>query len=239
MKMPVIPKLVQKDAPVLLTAAEGYRLWSRTYDVDLNPLLALEHRVLGHKLESVEGKDFLDVACGTGRWMAIAARRGANVIGVDLSLEMLSIANEKPGLRGHIVHGDGRWLPFQDKCADLVMCSFSIGYMSRLGQLISELARVVRSGGTVLISDLHPSARQMGWRRGFRSGSRTFEIECNPYTAEQVLSEGRDAGLRMREILEPHVSEPERLMIQRAGKEQVFDEIARIPAVLIVEWERP
>lgn len=223
---------------IRIPAAEGYRLWSRHYDSNPNPLLALELRTLSRKLDDIAGKVFLDVGCGTGRWMSEAAARGAKSFGVDLSVEMLSVAHAKPLLERCLVRADACDLPFPDQCADMVICSFTLGYIRSQHRVIRELGRIARPGGTVLVSDLHPCARRMGWHRSFRSGSSVFEIEDHAYAGEQLVDAGRDAGLELREIIEPYFGDPEQLMMQRAGKEHLIDEVSSIPAVLALILER-
>jgi SAM-dependent methyltransferase len=224
--------------PVRLSAAEGYRLWSRTYDREPNPLTALEFRTLAPRLGGIAGKVFVDVACGTGRWMMEAVSRGANTFGLDVCREMLAVAGVKPRLAGRLMEADGRSLPLRDELADLVMCSFSVGYIRPLYLVFHELCRVAKRGATILVSDLHPGARQSGWRRSFRSGSKVFEIESFLYTADALIAAGTDAGMRLRQILEPALGEPELQLVRDAGKEVLLDQIFDVPAVLILEWER-
>ena len=69
------------------TAIEAHRRWAPTYDSRPNALLALEQRVLAGALPAAAV--FLDVACGTGRWMRYFAGRGAVVFGLDACEEML------------------------------------------------------------------------------------------------------------------------------------------------------
>jgi ubiquinone/menaquinone biosynthesis C-methylase UbiE len=224
--------------PSRLSVAEAYRLWSRTYDLEPNPLLALEFRMLSHRLENVAGRVFLDVACGTGRWMADAALRGARTIGLDLCHEMLLVAAGKPLLADHLVQADAGGLPLRDQAADVVMCSFCLGYAESPDQILAELCRVARHGGSVLVSDFHPDAHQAGWRRSFRNGSESFEIKCYRHTPAQLIAAGRKAGMRLSRVLEPHLGEPERHILQRAGKEHLLEQLSAVPAVLIIEWER-
>ncbi len=238
MKEPTLSAADREETITRVSVAEGYRVWAPSYDSCQNPLLAVESRVLAHKLESVQGKFLVDVACGTGRWMAHAAARGAKVLGVDLSFEMLAVARGKPLLEGCLLQADGCRLPLSDQVSDIAMCSFSVGYVGHPDQLMRELRRVVRIGGTILISDLHPMAQRRGWRRSFRCGPRVLEIESHPYTVERLIGAGRCAGLRLREILEPCIAEPERPIMRTAGKEHLFAEVSAIPAVLAVEWER-
>ncbi len=228
----------QDRTPTHVSAAVGYRIWSETYDADPNPLLSLESRVLFRKLDHVAGRILVDVACGTGRWMAAAAARGGSVVGVDSCPEMLAVARRK-GLPGAcLLLADAHRLPLRDSCADIVVCSFSLGYMSSCRQVIGELGRIARRGATVLVSDLHPCAYQAGWRRSFRRESRMFEIENECHATAELLDAGREVGLERLEIIEPHFGEAEEMIMNRNGKGRLFSEVSAIPAILAIEWQR-
>lgn len=221
-----------------VSPAEGHRIWSESYDRRPNPLLALEFRYLSRMLPDTVGRLVLDVACGTGRWMAQLVARGARAFGIDTSREMLLHASEKPGLRGRLMCGDLCRLPFQDGCADLVICAFSLGYIKMLDQGVTELSRPVKKGGSIIVSDFHPEGHARGWKRAFRSGSQTYEIEDYPYTIEGLLEAARNAGLELEELQQPGLDEPERRIFQEAGKETLFEEARGVPAVLIGRWKR-
>ncbi len=239
MKPPILASGTRGSViPIVVSAREGYRLWSETYDSDPNPLLALEFRTLARKMMSLEGKVFLDVGCGTGRWTEHAAAEGARCIGIDLSREMLAVAQSKVGLAGRLSQADGCSLPLPDRCADLVLSSFSLGYAGRLELSVRELSRVAKRGARVLVSDMHPLARHTGWQRSFRHGSEVYEIENGSYTVEQLIEAGRTVDLVLRELQAPHIGEPERRIMRRAGKAAAIDKVSAVPAVLVVEWER-
>ncbi len=238
MKPPVAPTAAKVSGmPVRVSVSEGYRLWSQTYDFEPNPLLALEFRILTGKLLPLKGKVFLDVGCGTGRWMAYAASMGAKPVGVDLSFEMLSAARLKVQLGGRLIRAHGCDLPLPDQFADLVISSFSVGYTDCLGRQLQELNRVARRGARIVVSDLHPRACQLGWRRSFRYKSQVYEIEHRCYAVDQLLEAGRTAGMTLRDVLEPHFGEPEYRTMREAGKAGSIDEVSSVPAVLAVEWE--
>jgi malonyl-CoA O-methyltransferase len=77
--------------PRVLSVDKGYELWAPTYDQDLNPLLALEERVLTPLLPSLQGKVVLDLGCGTGRWLKRLLESGASEgAGLDASSAMLA-----------------------------------------------------------------------------------------------------------------------------------------------------
>ncbi|MES1261820.1 MAG: class I SAM-dependent methyltransferase, partial [Acidobacteriota bacterium] len=151
---------------MLVTAAEGYRLWAPEYDASPNPLLALEARLLQDRLGVAAGDRFLDAGAGTGRWMKYAERRGARAFGIDLSAEMLAKGS------GARVRGDMRHLPVADDAADLAICSMALGYVRSAGEVVRELARVARR---VIVSDLHPAAVAAGWTRSFRHQGQVYE----------------------------------------------------------------
>lgn len=219
-----------------LTAIEGHRIWAAGYDDGLNPLLALETRVLLQKLTALAGSRFLDVACGTGRWMRLAQQHGAQVLGVDFCPEMLLEAARKPGLAGRLSIGDASRLPVAGGAADLTLCSFALGYLASPLQAIAEMARVTRKGARVIVTDLHPSALAAGWTRSFRAGGQVYEMDHHPHPIADWEAAAEAAGLALDWRLEAGFAEPERAIFVQAGKDSSFEELSRIPAVLAMCW---
>lgn len=221
-----------------ISPLEGYRSWAETWDTDLSPIVALESRHLAPRLGNLAGKFFVDVACGTGRWLVEAQVRGATTVGTDFCAEMLARASTKRGLAGRLVLADSRRLPLPNACADVVLFALALGHVNPLEAAIRELARLLRPGGSLIVTDFHPGAAARGWKRTFRHGSQVYEIENHAYTKEQLSRASQAAGLELVELLEPHFDEPERAIFRDAGKEQLFDEVKEIPAVLIGRWKR-
>jgi hypothetical protein len=220
---------------MLVHPLEGHRLWSAVYDAQPNPILALETRMLRHHIATVGDGAFLDVAAGTGRWMRIAQSCGARVFGVDLCTEMLQCAARKPGLAGHLAVADACELPLRSSSIDLAVCSFAFAYLSEPRAAMHEMARVARS---VIISDLHPKTRVAGWTRGFRVAGDRYELEHRPCSERDMQRYACEAGLVEEWKVEAYFGEPERELFFSAGKEQLFRELQRIPAVLISGWRR-
>jgi ubiquinone/menaquinone biosynthesis C-methylase UbiE len=218
-----------------VTALEGYRIWSRQYDRDPNPLLSLEMRTLAGKLEPLAGRRVLDAGSGTGRWMAWAEAHGANVFGVDLCREMVIEAANKPGLRGRSVIADVRELPIQNEWADTVICSFTLGYVPAIESVFRELARVARR---VIVSDLHPEAARRGWTRSFRTGDRVYQLEHHCHSRKEMAIAAKSAGLAPVWQVEATFGDPEREIFRRAGKSAAFESVREIPAVLITAWDK-
>jgi malonyl-CoA O-methyltransferase len=224
--------------PTWIDPVEGHRLWAANYDADLNPLLALEQRTLQPHLDGLNGKFVVDIGCGTGRWMVFAQAGGATVVGLDLTAEMLAQAATKPGLKGNLACSDARRLPLADAAADLTLCSFCVSYVSDLTGVFAELGRITRPGGRIIVSDIHPAACAAGWKRTFRNAGRLYEMQLDSRRKANPLRAGQQAGLTLWRVLEPRLAEAEYPFFEKAGKEEVYESVAKLPALLITLWDR-
>jgi SAM-dependent methyltransferase len=88
----------------------------------------------------------LDVACGPGFIAAAAARRGADVIGLDFSRVMIAMAQRaNPALTFR--EGDAEALPFDPGSFDAVVMNFGLLHLARPDQAIAEARRVLAPDG--------------------------------------------------------------------------------------------
>ena len=94
----------------------------------------------------------LDVGCGEGRFAAELARRGFDVVGVDVAEEPLRRARARePALELLIVPAEGRW-PLADASFDVVWAGETIEHVADTVGWLSEVHRVLRAGGRLLLS---------------------------------------------------------------------------------------
>ncbi|HXM22041.1 MAG TPA: methyltransferase domain-containing protein [Terriglobales bacterium] len=222
-----------------VSVAEGYERWAPTYDQAPNPLLNLEERKLAAHLPDLSGRHVLDLACGTGRWLEKLTGRGAGVgIGVDLSAAMLRVAGKKAAIAGRLAQADCLALPFRSEVFDLVVCSFALGHIRDLGAMVRELARVMKAGADVFVSDLHPEAYARGWRTGFRDSRSAMQIEMLPRTAEEIIRAFYSGGFECLTHLPLCLGEPEKPIFARAGKSHLFTRACQLPAVLVCQFRR-
>jgi SAM-dependent methyltransferase len=216
-----------------IPAAAAYRLWANTYDLDPNPLVALEHRILSEYLDRAPGERLIDLATGTGRWLVPAISHGVWAIGVDRSSEMLAVAATKRGVKGRLACADLCALPFASHSADVAVCSFALGYVERLDLAFREMARVSHR---IITSDLHPDAVRSGWVRSFRSGRESYEVVHYNHSWQRVEACAVAAGLRPLWSHDAYFGEQERVIFERAGKANAFTSAQQVPAVLIAAW---
>ncbi|MQA75242.1 MAG: methyltransferase domain-containing protein [Solirubrobacterales bacterium] len=119
------------------------------------------------------GERALDAGCGTGIYTRRLAERGLEVTGVDVDAEMLAAARLKaPAAR--LVEADVTSLPFEDRSFDLSLAVTVLCFVSDPEQTVSELVRVTRPDGRVVVGELNRWSAWAAWRRvkGWRGSGR-------------------------------------------------------------------
>jgi ubiquinone/menaquinone biosynthesis C-methylase UbiE len=97
-------------------------------------------------LSPLQGKRFLDVACGTGHLVAAASNQGAVSEGIDFAHTMVDIARlNYPQKRFQVA--DATDLPFDDFSFNAVTCSFGLSHMENPQRAVREAFRVLKAGG--------------------------------------------------------------------------------------------
>jgi SAM-dependent methyltransferase len=97
-----------------------------------------------------EGKSVLDVGCGTGVFLRVAANHGATVCGIDASAALLEIARERVPA-ADLAQGDLQHLPYVDDSFDVV-CGFNaFFYADDMVAALREANRVAKLGAPVVI----------------------------------------------------------------------------------------
>jgi phosphatidylethanolamine/phosphatidyl-N-methylethanolamine N-methyltransferase len=163
-----------------------YRVWAKFYDKVYVGLLARAQR------EAVEaavacGRDILEIGVGTGLTLPYFPE-DRRVVGVDLSEDMLQVANRKVHERGlRAVSGlsvmDACRLGFPDESFDAVTAQFVITLVPSPEQALDEMDRVLKPGGEIVISSrlvdsegasaafwaaVAPLAKAVGWSSDFK-----------------------------------------------------------------------
>jgi malonyl-CoA O-methyltransferase len=162
--------------PQVFPSQVAYALWAKSYPPRAhNAFMRLEQETLSAWLPArMDGLQALDLACGTGRWGALLAQRGAQVISLDNSRPML-----QAGVARQPIESEMSALPLASARFDWVLCGLAVGHLTRplLWATLAEIARVLRGGGRALLSDLHPFQAWNGAQRTFRHKRRTYAVE--------------------------------------------------------------
>jgi ubiquinone/menaquinone biosynthesis C-methylase UbiE len=110
-------------------------------------------------LGGVRGTEILELGCGAARWSRALARRGARVVGLDLSPEQLARARAirgSAGARVELVRGDAERLPFRASRFDRILSDWGALTFADPTEVVPECARVLRPGGRLVFATASP-----------------------------------------------------------------------------------
>lgn len=145
--------------------------------------------MLSQLAPSLAGQAVLDLGCGDGRHAGLLSQRGARVVGVDVSREMISLAHQEPrNARSTVFAVEcGASLAHRDATFDVVFTRMVLHYIPSVPDTVTEIARVLRRGGILVASVEHPVSdfaragrndyhRQQSVRRDVYGGRLTLEF---------------------------------------------------------------
>ena len=224
-----------------LSNETAFNEWAHVYDKGANPLVALEERFLKGLMPSIEGKDVLDVGCGTGRWLERLCHfdTARSLCGVDSSAEMLAVAGRKQLAGASLLQAQLPHLPMNSTSIDVALASFVLSYVPDIQLCAKELARVLRVDGELIITDMHPeTAAALGWQRSFRSSRGAVCLENQQHSVEAIIAAMEGQGLRLAALYEPSFGEAERSIFLAQGKESMYRKADGRSAIYIIHFVR-
>jgi demethylmenaquinone methyltransferase / 2-methoxy-6-polyprenyl-1,4-benzoquinol methylase len=131
----------------------------------------------------------LDVATGTGDVaISLASLNPEQIVGIDISDKMLNIARRKVTEKGlqeviSFKQGDAERIPFADGAFDAVTVAFGVRNYEDLCKGLSEMKRVLRPGGTMMILEFsHPAATP------FKQFYRFYSRSVIPFIGKLISS---------------------------------------------------
>jgi len=153
-------------------AVYGRRSWAR--DEPVWGVWHLPEREL-RALPEVAGRDVVELGCGTAYWSAWLARRGARVVGLDVSPRQLATARtlqHEHGLAFPLVQADAESTPLRPARFDLALSEYGASLWCDPRRWIPEAARLLRPGGELVF--LRPA---------------TLRVLCDPGGDDGVVGE--------------------------------------------------
>jgi 2-polyprenyl-3-methyl-5-hydroxy-6-metoxy-1,4-benzoquinol methylase len=148
----------------------------------------------------------LDVGCGEGQLTAAIADAGHQVLGVDVAEEPLRRARSRhAGLELRCVEPSGEW-PLADASFDVVWSGETIEHVADTARWLSELRRVLRSGGSLILSTpAHGPLTRLGLALSRRRFERHFDPRADHlrfYTRRTLSRLLEDFGYEQVEVSE-------------------------------------
>lgn len=144
------------------------------------------------------GMDVLDVACGTGfaaRHAREAVGSTGRVVGVDINPQMVAMARRVTGLEVREASADQTGLPTES--FDVVLCQQSLQFLPDPAAALSEMRRVLRPGGRVVVSVWENFEHNPYFRSQLRClGPHLSDEDAAAYRASDITALGGIRGLR-------------------------------------------
>lgn len=163
-------------------------------DVHSHATLGWHTKKVAARLGNMEGREVLDVACGTGEWLDYFRKQGASIAGIDLSQRAVDVCGERFP-KGEFCCGPAESLPFADGRFDLITCMGSLEHFLDKGAALSEMRRVAKRGARFLI--LVPNAGFLTRRLGLYGGTQQVKAREDVFDLSTWTGLLESAGLEV------------------------------------------
>ena len=194
------------------------------------------------RLDDVSGKRILDLGCGEGGYCRVLKKRGADVTGIDGSETLINIAKARSDSSiKFLVRNANNLDGIVENGFEIVVAAMSLMSVEDYEGSISEVRRVLKEGGYLLMSILHPcfsdhfTHRQAYFSQHVWHEHVTTEFSHPVLRRHKPLSDFMnplvDQGFRLKRFHEPVPTDEQ---IQAAPR---LKKLRQIPLFLFMEWE--
>lgn len=142
--------------------------------------------------QHVHGRHALDFGCGTGRSTRFLQRLGFDAVGIDISPNMLRLAEQADPAGTYFLVRDGDYAPLEPRRFDLVFSAFAFDNIpdaSRRAELLRGLRRLLRPGGIIVLLGSTP---EIYWHEWASFMTAAFPENRKARSGEQVRTVMKD-----------------------------------------------
>lgn len=216
--------------------------WPERYDQWFTTPIGLlvrkyESELLLSLLKPRSDEFILDAGCGTGIFTVDVLSFGTHVIGVDLSLSMLSRAAQKTGgSHFEAVLADISSLPFQENGFDKVVSVTALEFIQDAKRAIEELFRVTKKGGRIVVATLNSLSPWAERRKAEAKKGHPLFKNATFRSPDELLALAPVKGLTKTAVHFQKEDDPSQAPeIEKEGQRKVF----KTGAFLVGCWEKP
>ncbi|MFB6151229.1 MAG: class I SAM-dependent methyltransferase [Haloarculaceae archaeon] len=204
-------------------------------------------------LTDVAGADVVELGCGGGQCTVELARRGADVVGVDLSAAQLAHARDlaaEHGVDVDLLEADLTALPLTDGRFDVAFNAWVFQWVGDLAAAFAEAHRVLRPGGRLVFATPHAvygladAETHEVTESYFDTGRHVIRVDDRDpdqvvyrHRVSDVVNAVVDAGFRVERLLEPGSDDPDDYDPGPWG-EMTPELMAKLPTTLVVDASR-
>ena len=182
----------------------AYNIWSSNYDTNKNKTRDLDKKVTEETLSKYTFKSVLELGCGTGKNTKWLLSVGAEVIGLDFSQEMLTIAKESiTDKRAQFKKADlnDDW-EVENQYADLVTSSLTLEHIEDLNAIFRQANKKLKENGIFFISELHPFKQYTGSKARFETDAGMVELKVFTHHISDYIKSAESNGFELLELNE-------------------------------------
>ncbi|MCS7106455.1 MAG: class I SAM-dependent methyltransferase, partial [Candidatus Aenigmarchaeota archaeon] len=165
-------------------------------------------RIVISLLGEVKGKKILDAGCGGGKDCLLMARKGAKVVGIDISPRMIEIARQRCNSQVEFYVRDMQNTDFLEGEFDVIVSLFSLMYKKNLSLVFKEFRRILKKGGELILAVPHPIWKMMRYTKNYFFRGKRYELHgkmklFNYYrTTEDYINTLVSSGFVLKEVKE-------------------------------------
>jgi ubiquinone/menaquinone biosynthesis C-methylase UbiE len=187
-----------------MKVSDAYNNWSSSYDSDRNLTRDLDASITRNTFGHVKLGAILEVGCGTGKNTDLLSQVGDRLVALDLSAGMINLARAKvQSSRVQFVMADvSQPWPCVAETFDLVVCNLILEHIEDLNPVFAEAQRMLRSGGRLFLSELHPFRQYQGTVANFQRGESRIEIPAFVHHLSEFIQTAKVNDLSLLELRE-------------------------------------
>ncbi len=183
----------------------------------------------------------LDLACGTGRLLVPLAAQGYEVVGLDVSEEMLAICREqldREGSHSKLIHNDMRIFHLEQAFANVIVPGFSIQLLADLADwknCLESCYRCLKSDGQLLLSLYYPLEMLESGKTESRSSERKRVNLANRESVVALQSwkiDSKERRLRLRNVYQKFDAKGELCIEEEKEMEMRWVELSEVMELL-------
>jgi ubiquinone/menaquinone biosynthesis C-methylase UbiE len=176
---------------------DAYDNWAETYDSDRNLTRDLDETATRVLLRSEQYASGLELGCGTGKNTNLLSGRCERLLALDLSPGMLQRARQKfhPANVLFAIGDVTKPWPCATNTFELAVCNLILEHVEDLNFIFAEAGRVLKPGGRLYVSELHPFRQYQGTVARFERGSETIKIAAFVHHVSDFIEAATTSGL--------------------------------------------
>ncbi|HEY1870878.1 MAG TPA: class I SAM-dependent methyltransferase [Chitinophagaceae bacterium] len=178
---------------------EAYNKWADQYDTNMNKTRDLEAVALRENLSKITFKTCLEIGCGSGKNTEWLLTKANEIIAIDLSEEMLSIARKKIKSDSVIfIQADiNQPWDFTNKRFDLIGFSLVLEHIENLDSIFRNASNLLSIGGQVYIGELHPFKQYTGSKARFDTEDGQQIVTCFNHNISDFIQSAQKYGFEI------------------------------------------